>query len=105
MLAVIAQLPRHALLKEFRLRIDPGAKRLGSYERLPVKHGKKVTQEELAEAIGVSRVWYAVLESDADVRPSTALLDRLADVLTVSPSERIELFSAAIPELRSLRIE
>lgn len=58
---------------------------------------KTVTQEELAEAIGVSRVW---LESSATIRSSTALLDRLSRTLTLTPEERAELFRLAIPELR-----
>ncbi len=96
------QLPRHLLLRELRRRIDPGVHRLGSYERLPSKRGRRVTQEELADAIGVSRVWYAALESNADVRPSTTLLDRLAGVLTISSVERVALFCAAMPELRMM---
>jgi len=59
-----------------------------------------VTQEELAEAIGVSRVWYQMLESNAKIRASTALLDRLARTLMVTPQEHAELFQLAIPELK-----
>jgi transcriptional regulator with XRE-family HTH domain len=58
-----------------------------------------VTQGELAEAIGVSREWYAVLESVARTRTSTALLSRLADALMVTPDERARLFHLALPEL------
>ncbi len=93
------RLPRHVLLKQFRRRIDPSVRRLGSYERLPVKRGRRVTQEELADAIGVSRVWYSALESNANVRMSTTLLNRLANVLAISSVERVALFYAAIPEL------
>lgn len=59
-----------------------------------------MTQEELAEAIGVSRVWYGMLESSASIRASTKLLDRLSRTLMVTPEERAELFQSALPELR-----
>jgi transcriptional regulator with XRE-family HTH domain len=59
-----------------------------------------VTQEELAECIGVSRVWYAMLESRTTVRTSSALLDRLAAALMVTPEERTALFDLAFPELK-----
>jgi len=54
-----------AFLKEHRGLISRGATALGPHPRLPARHGKGVTQEEIAEAIGVSRVWYAMLESGA----------------------------------------
>jgi hypothetical protein len=101
--ASIHRLPRHVLLREFRRRIDPGVHRLGPYERLPLKRGRRVTQEELADAIGISRVWYSVLESsNANIRPSTTLVDRVASVLAISSVERVALFYAAIPELRTI---
>ncbi len=59
-----------------------------------------MSQEELAECIGVSRPWYAMLESNAVVRPSTALLDRLASALMLAAEERIGLFNLALPELK-----
>jgi transcriptional regulator with XRE-family HTH domain len=58
-----------------------------------------VTQEELAEAIGVSREWYGMLESAAPTRTSTGLLKRLADALMVTPQQRARLFQLAVPEL------
>jgi transcriptional regulator with XRE-family HTH domain len=58
-----------------------------------------VTQEELAEAIGVSREWYGMLESAATTRTSTGLLLRLADALMVTPPQRAKLFALAVPEL------
>src|ERR1700738_177882 len=80
------------LLKLLRRRIDPDVRELGRHRRLPSRLGKRVTQQELAEAIGVSREWYAVLESAATTRTSTALLDRLSDALMVNPDERATLF-------------
>lgn len=59
-----------------------------------------MTQEELAEAIGVSRVWYSMLENGSAVRTSRRMLEALAGALMLDASERATLFSLAIPELR-----
>jgi DNA-binding XRE family transcriptional regulator len=91
-----------AFLKELRQRIRPDACELGAHVRLPSRRGKPVTQEELAEAIGVSRAWYAMLESGATVRVSTRLLDRLSRALMLTIHERAVLFCLAIPELQQL---
>jgi transcriptional regulator with XRE-family HTH domain len=88
-----------AFLKEQRRRIPRDALALGRYIRLPARRGKAVTQEELAEAIGVSRVWYAMLESGAALRTSPRLLARLADALDLSDESRTVLFRLALPEL------
>lgn len=87
-------------IKEHRLRVNPESRRLGPWDRLPSRRGKPVTQEEVAESIGVSRVWYATLESQAGVRTSPALLDRLATALTLTTDERASLFNIALPELK-----
>jgi transcriptional regulator with XRE-family HTH domain len=87
-------------IKEHRLRVNPDSRTLGSWDRLPSRRGKPVTQEEVAESIGVSRVWYATLESQASVRASPALLDRLATALTLTTDERASLFNLALPELK-----
>jgi transcriptional regulator with XRE-family HTH domain len=89
-----------AFLKSLRTRIHGELCALGPYERPSSRRGKRVTQEEAAEAIGVSRVWYATLESDAPVRASTGALSRLADVLMLSADERARLVHLAIPELQ-----
>jgi transcriptional regulator with XRE-family HTH domain len=91
-------------LKSLRGRVDPDVCVLGSRARLPSRLGKRVTQEELAEAIGVSREWYSMLESAAAVRTSTGLLDRLACALMVTPQERASLFQLAVPELGRARL-
>jgi transcriptional regulator with XRE-family HTH domain len=70
---------------------------LGPHLRLPVRRGKLVTQEEIAEAIGVSRVWYAMLESGAALRASPKLLARLASALSLSDDDREMLFKLARP--------
>jgi len=87
------------LLRHFRVRIDPDEKALGPRDRLPSRRGKGVTQEELAECIGVSRYWYGMLESERPVRVSITLLDRLARILMLSARERAMLFALALPEL------
>jgi DNA-binding XRE family transcriptional regulator len=87
------------LLRHFRVRIDPDEKALGPQARLPSRRGRNVTQEELAECIGVSRYWYGMLESERPVRVSITLLDRLARILMLSAGERAMLFALALPEL------
>ncbi len=89
-----------AFLKELRLGIDPDSKMLGTCVRLPSRYGRPVTQEEMAECIGVSRVWYATLESHTTVRTSPALLDRIAEVLMLTHEQRATLFNLALPELK-----
>ncbi|MDB5040564.1 MAG: transcriptional regulator [Candidatus Eremiobacteraeota bacterium] len=86
-------------LKFLRRRVDGDVPDLGPHPRLPSRLGKRVTQEELAEAIGVSREWYGMLESAATTRPSPALVERLADALAATPPERARLFQLALPEL------
>jgi transcriptional regulator with XRE-family HTH domain len=97
--------PLNRLLKQFRLRIDPDQTKLGPYERLPWRRGRAVTQEELAQFLGVSRTWYAELESNAEARTSPALLNRVAVLLMVTPQERAVLFCSAFPELELARPE
>jgi hypothetical protein len=87
------------LLRQFRRRIDPYEQALGPQARPPSRRGKPVTQEEIAECIGVSRAWYCMLESDKPARASTFLLDRLASILMLSAAERATLFALALPEL------
>jgi transcriptional regulator with XRE-family HTH domain len=86
-------------LKFLRQRVDPDVCNLGPYARLPSRVGNRVTQAELAEAIGVSREWCAVLETAGSTRASTRLLNRIADALMVTPEERARLFSLALPEM------
>jgi DNA-binding XRE family transcriptional regulator len=90
------------LLRELRLRVDPHARMLGAHERPNTRRGRRVSQEELAEAIGVSRCWYGLLESGAPAQPSVSLLNRLASALNASDNERVTLFSLAIPGLRGV---
>jgi transcriptional regulator with XRE-family HTH domain len=88
-------------VKRCRRRIAPERASLGPYLRLPIRIGKLVTQEEVAEVVGISRVWYGMLENNRPVRVSTAVLGRIADALMMDPGERASLFRLAFPELRS----
>ena len=91
-------------LKYLRQRVDCDISHLGPYPRLAARLGKRVTQEELAEAIGVTREWYAVLETATRMHASTALLGRLADALMLMPDERTTLLQFALPELGPLKL-
>jgi DNA-binding XRE family transcriptional regulator len=98
--------PQHELadfLKVHRRRIPPETATLGYWTRLPVRCGRRVTQEEVAEAVGVSRNWYRRLESGEAIRPSTKLLDRLAGVFEFTPEQRTKLFVLGIPEMAYMR--
>lgn len=85
--------------------MPPAAEREHSFARRlrarSVRIGKAVTQEEVAEAAGISRVWYAMMENDRATRVSARVLDGLANILHMEPSERAALFRLALPELRS----
>jgi DNA-binding XRE family transcriptional regulator len=95
---------RREFLIHLRRRIDPATKTLGNYERLKSRRGRPVTQEELAEAIGVSRGWYARLESGQPVQPSVSMLHRVAEALKATHGERAVLFRLAIPALQSVTL-
>lgn len=86
-------------LRILRQRISPQTATLGSWKRLPVRCGRPVSQEEIAEVVGVTRNWYGRLENGEAARTSVQLVDRLARALTSTPEERTALFHLAIPEL------
>src|SRR5580700_5361605 len=88
-------------LKRVRRRIHVESRSLGQRHRLPSRVGKAVTQEEVAEAVGISRNWYQMLETKPGLRVSTTLLGRIADVLMLDASERLAIFELAIPELHT----
>lgn len=92
-----------SFLKTRRRSIPPESMTLGPWERLPVRRGRHVTQEEIAEAIGISRNWYRRLESGEAPRASAKLLDRIAKALQFTPEERMDLFVLGIPELAQMR--
>jgi transcriptional regulator with XRE-family HTH domain len=93
------------LLKRCRARVDAERCSLGPYLRLPIRIGKSPTQEEVAEAAGISRQWYALLESDRPpLRVSARVLARIANALMMDAEERAALFRLALPELREARL-
>jgi DNA-binding Xre family transcriptional regulator len=92
----------HRFVRERRLRIAPDSRFLGEAPRLPARIGKLVTQEELADHLGISRQWYSRFESGAPAGFSTPLLGRLCDLLLLSASERAEFVRLAMPDLISL---
>jgi transcriptional regulator with XRE-family HTH domain len=89
------------LLRRCRARLGADRASLGKYLRLPNRVGKVVTQEEVAEAVGISRQWYALLENERPVRISAAVLAAIADVLMMDKRERGAFFWLAVPELRA----
>jgi transcriptional regulator with XRE-family HTH domain len=53
-------------------------------------------REEVALLAGVSPTWYTYLEQGRDIRPSSDVLDRLADVLALTSDERTYLHVLAV---------
>ncbi len=88
------------LLKACRLRIPPECRSLGRFARMPARVGKPVTQEEIAEAAGISREWYVRMETDRAVRASSRAIVRIAEALMMNPQERLAFLSLALPETR-----
>jgi DNA-binding XRE family transcriptional regulator len=89
-------------LRRGRLGIPAETKSLGNFSRLPNRVGKLVSQEEFAEAIGVSRCWYGMLEAGRRVRPSIALMDRICDALMLDERQRLQLVELGLPALSQL---
>lgn len=57
-------------------------------------------REEVAELVGVSPTWYSVFEmGNSDRNFSAAFVQRVADALQLNSSERVRLFSLALPEV------
>jgi|SRR5579863_1575854 len=98
-----AQSELASLLKARRRSIPPESLKLGPWERLPDRHGRRVTQEEIAEAVGISRNWYRRLENGDAARASAKLLDRIARAFQFTPEERMNLFTLGIPEIAQMR--
>ena len=88
-------------LRRARAEIPRDAQFLGPVPRHPNRAGKPVTQEELAEGLGITREWYARIELGIHERVPPPLLTRLAELLMLDRSEREALFALAIPGLRS----
>lgn len=88
-----------SFLRLHRCSIPSNVCTLGSWERLPIRRGRRVTQEEIAEAVGISRSWYRRLESGDAPRASAKLLDRIAHAFHFTHEERTKLFVLGIPEV------
>lgn len=71
-------------------------------DRLSSDKGQRVSQEEIAATVGVSRGWYVSLESGKPIRCSVSLLMRVAAALNATPPECAMLVVLAIPELNNL---
>ncbi len=54
-----------------------------------VRHVKEMTQEELADAAGLSARYVGAIER-ADKSPSVSVLGRIADALKIDPAELIQ---------------
>lgn len=87
-----------AFLLQRRQGVDSGATEVGTYRRRENRIGRPFTQEEVAEALDVSRQWYAALEMGSSIRPSAALLERIAILFELADDERVMLFRLGIPE-------
>lgn len=102
-----AQSPKQrlrSLLTRCRENIDRDAAFLGSYPRHPNRIGKRLTQDEVAEAAGISREWYAALERGRQVRVSPVVLSRVADILAMTDVQRGTLFTLGVPELQHVSL-
>jgi transcriptional regulator with XRE-family HTH domain len=84
-------------LKRHRRALRPQTLTLGDCRRVPARIGRPVTQEEVAEALDVSRTWYALLESGA-ARASAALANRIARVFDLDHAQQLELLRLTLPE-------
>jgi transcriptional regulator with XRE-family HTH domain len=87
-----------AFLLERRQGVKSDAQRVGPYARRDNRVGRPFTQEEVAEALDVSRQWYAALEMGSSIRPSTALVERIATLYALDADERVTLLRLAIRE-------
>lgn len=87
-----------AFLLQKRQHVDPRLKQVGPYTRRDNRLGRPFTQEEVAEALDVSRQWYAALEMGSSIRPSPTLIDRIATLYVLGDEERVTLFRLAIRE-------
>jgi transcriptional regulator with XRE-family HTH domain len=81
------------------MQLAPDSPFLAGRPRLRNRVGKLITQEELAEHLGISRGWYARFEAGAPAGFSIPLLNRLGDILQLSAAERSELVRLAMPDL------
>ena len=55
-------------------------------------------REEVAQRAGISPTWYTWLEQGREIKPSTEVLDQLAEALLLTASERAHLVTLAKPK-------
>lgn len=79
-------------LKSCRARVMPGDVGLPEPDR---RRTPGLRREDVAALSGVSVTWYTWLEQGREVRVSTAVLERVAATLQMSPDEREYLFELA----------
>lgn len=89
-----------AFLRGRRARVHPHDVGLpnGSRRRTP-----GLRREEVAQLADVGASWYTWLEQGRDIQVSEALLERLAQALRLSPSERSHLFVLAQGRMPSIK--
>lgn len=80
-------------IKSWRRRLTPNESR--ATEKYQRRRGN-VTQEEMAEAIGVSVVWYSKLERGVRANYSDTFLDAAARELRLDADERVLLYLLAV---------
>lgn len=93
-----------SLLRKARTRLRAESLFLAGLARLPSRVGKPVSQEEVAESVGISREWYSSIESGKARRISAVTLGRVATALMLSPAERARAFQLAVPEFASVTL-
>ncbi|WP_162918714.1 helix-turn-helix transcriptional regulator [Taklimakanibacter deserti] len=66
----------------------------------PARHrrARGLLREEVAQRAGISPTWYTWLEQGREIKPSSEVLEHLADALLLSESERGHLMMLARPE-------
>jgi transcriptional regulator with XRE-family HTH domain len=62
----------------------------------PRRRTPGLRREEVAQLAGISASWYTWLEQKRPIHVSPRLLDNLAHVLMLNPTERIQLFQLAL---------
>lgn len=88
------------LVRSWRSRLDPAdfpGHAIPGFRYTRRRRKTRMTQEDVAQLIGVSSVWYGLLErGDRSQNYSDDFLDRTAYVLRLNPSERTALYLYAV---------
>ncbi len=84
-----------SFLRNHRRELPAHSASIGALPRHRDRVGHAITQEEMAEAIGVSRVWYAMIESGA-AQASPRLLHRIAVTLGFGPDESSAFYNLVV---------